>query len=90
MTTKHPTSNATSKAAAGAGPVVGYAGVSAFGGGDLPSFWQALTRYRDRHGLNERQPSQPILDDKDLADLRDTAPARDFSFDTDFAPPSRD
>ena len=86
MTTKHP----TPATANGSGDVVGYAGVSAFGGGDLPSFWQALTRYRDRHGLNERQPRQPILDDKDLADLRDTAPARDFSFDTDASPPSRD
>lgn len=57
---------------------VGYAGV--VGIDDVPSFWGALCRYRERHGLTDPQRA-PLLDDTDLDGLRDTAPARDFSFD---------
>lgn len=89
-TTKNP-KNDNDGPAPGSNPVVrangaafeaDYAGVGS-SGFDLPSFWTALCRYRERHGLTDPQQSRPILDDKDLADLRDKQPARDFSFDFD-------
>ncbi len=57
-----------------------YAGVA--DGGDLPSFWTAVLRFRHRHGLSDVQ-RQPLLDDEDLRHLRDPGPARDFAFDAD-------
>jgi hypothetical protein len=86
-------SNAVVRGSAAAAATAGYAGVGA-SGFDLPSFWTALCRYRERHGLTDPQQIKPILDDKDLADLRDTQPARDFSFDFDSdspraSPPAR-
>ena len=91
-TTKNP-QNDNDGPADGSNAVVrgsaGYAGVGA-SGFDLPSFWTALCRYRERHGLTDLQQIKPILDDKDLADLRDKQPARDFSFDFDSdSPPAR-
>jgi len=61
-----------------------YAGVGAVDvGGDLPSFWTALCRYRERHGLIDPQQRQPLLSDDDLHDLRSNDDARAFSFDDD-------
>jgi hypothetical protein len=68
----------------GAMSVAGYAGGSSF---DVPNFWQAVCRYRERHGLTNAQ-QKPILTDDDLRDLRDTSAPRDFSFDDADLPPS--
>lgn len=64
--------------------VAGYAGGSSF---DVPNFWQAVCRYRERHGLTNAQ-QKPLLTDDDLRDLRDTSAPRDFSFDDADLPPS--
>ncbi len=71
---------------AGGNSDIGYAGVG-FGSDEVPSFWSALCRYRQRHGLidPQRRPEgakdSPVLVDADLGGLRDPRPARDFSFD---------
>lgn len=80
MTTKSTIHGSNLADAAGAD--VGYANVDSFGR-DLPSFWIALCRYRERHGLIDPQQTKPILDDTDLADLRAKDDARDISFDDD-------
>ncbi len=74
MTTQTPKTN-------GSNPDVGFVVGGSASAHDLPSFWIALCRYRERHGLTDPQNTQPILEDTDLKDLREDAAARDFSFD---------
>ena len=78
MTTQHKTNGSTVHGSAG----YAVAGVGA--GSDLPSFWIALCRYRERHDLIDPQNQHPVLDDNDLRGLRATdEPRASVSFDDD-------